>query len=103
MLPSSRSPALLCALQVATASAQAILRFGSGAFVSGNLSSFKKRPSKPIELYEFEGCPFCRKVREACSILDIDVQYYPCPQGGPNFRPKVLTVESCPACEALDG
>ena len=26
-----------------------------------------------LELYEFEACPFCRKVREALSILDLDV------------------------------
>jgi hypothetical protein len=24
-----------------------------------------KRPAQPLQLYEFEGCPFCRKVREA--------------------------------------
>ena len=29
------------------------------------------------------------QVREACSILDIDILFYPCPKGGPNFRPKV--------------
>lgn len=46
------------------------------------------RPEKPIEIYEFEGCPFCRKVREIVSILDIDVLFYPCPKDGPNFRPK---------------
>ncbi|TVU04537.1 hypothetical protein EJB05_47650, partial [Eragrostis curvula] len=48
------------------------------------------RPEKPIEIYEFEGCPFCRKVREMVSVLDLDVLYYPCPQNGPTFRPKVL-------------
>ncbi|CAL9174119.1 unnamed protein product [Musa hybrid cultivar] len=48
------------------------------------------RPEKPIEIYEFEGCPFCRKVREIVSILDLDILYYPCPRNGPNFRPKVL-------------
>lgn len=44
-----------------------------------------------------QGCPFCRKVREAASILDIDVKYYPCPAGGPNFRPQVshLMPSSC--------
>ena len=47
-------------VQVATAAPQALLRFGSGAFVSGKLSQFRNRPAKPIELYEFEGCPFCR-------------------------------------------
>ena len=37
-------------------------RLGSGAFVSGKLSEFRKRPKEPIILYEFDGCPFCRKV-----------------------------------------
>ncbi|XP_035822964.1 uncharacterized protein [Zea mays] len=49
-----------------------------------------KRPEKPIEIYEFEGCPFCRKVREMVSVLDLDVLFYPCPRKGPTFRPKVL-------------
>ncbi|XBI06480.1 hypothetical protein VPH35_134491 [Triticum aestivum] len=49
-----------------------------------------RRPEKPIEIYEFEGCPFCRKVREMVSVLDLDVLFYPCPQKGPTFRPKVL-------------
>ncbi|KAL2620977.1 hypothetical protein R1flu_001182 [Riccia fluitans] len=48
------------------------------------------RPEKPIELYEFEGCPFCRKVREIVSVLDIDVLFYPTPKNGPNFRPKAI-------------
>jgi glutaredoxin len=48
------------------------------------------RPEKPIELYEFQGCPFCRKVREIVSILDIDVLFYPTPKNGPNFRPKAV-------------
>lgn len=44
------------------------------------------RPEKPIKMYEFEGCPFCRKVREAVIWLDLDVLFYPCPQGGPTYR-----------------
>ena len=44
------------------------------------------RPEKPLKIYEFEGCPFCRKVREAVIWLDLDVEFYPCPQGGPTFR-----------------
>ena len=55
----------------------------------GTKSNFKNRPKKTLEIYEFEGCPFCRKVREAISVLDLDVIYYPCPQGGPNYRQKV--------------
>ncbi|KAH1123164.1 hypothetical protein J1N35_006324 [Gossypium stocksii] len=52
-------------------------------------SKIGPRPEKPIEIYEFEGCPFCRKVREIVAVLDIDVLFYPCPRNGPNFRPKV--------------
>ncbi|MED6206728.1 hypothetical protein PIB30_029584 [Stylosanthes scabra] len=90
------------------------LRFATGVFVSGYSFSFVSkdefppnqyalevsgykvketakigpRPEKPIEIYEFEGCPFCRKVREIVAILDLDVLFYPCPRNGPNFRPK---------------
>jgi len=48
------------------------------------------RPVQPLILYEFEGCPFCRKVREACSILDLDVLTYPCPRDGPTYRPEAI-------------
>ena len=47
------------------------------------------RPAEPIKLYEFEGCPFCKKVREACAYLDISAEFYPCPRGSPNYRPFV--------------
>ena len=50
------------------------------------------RPAAPIKLYEFEGCPFCRKVREAAVWLDLDVEFYPCPQGGPTYREFVKNV-----------
>ena len=48
------------------------------------------RPELPLELYEFEACPFCRKVREALSILDLDAHIRPCPKNGPRFRPHVV-------------
>src|SRR5258705_4226812 len=73
------------ALDVATSVLATVLRFGQGAF-AGPLGA---RPEKPLELYEFEGCPFCRKVREALSILDLDAVVYPCPKRGPRFRPEV--------------
>lgn len=97
--------------KVAASSAQFLIRLGSGAFVSGYrpkvvddvpntyaiFRGFGKKiqetgassvikPELPIVLYEFEGCPYCRKVREAAVILDIDVLFKPCPKGGPNFR-----------------
>ena len=40
-------------------------------------------------LYEFEACPYCRKVREALSMLDLQAEIRPCPKGGPRFRPWV--------------
>ena len=49
-----------------------------------------------IAYLHLQGCPFCRKVREAASILDIDVLYYPCPSGGPTFRPKVYSQHRMP-------
>lgn len=53
------------------------------------IASFK-RPEKPIAIYEFDACPFCKKVREMVCFLDLDVLFYPCPQGGPNFRPEAV-------------
>ena len=67
---------------VATSFVASIARAGSGMEVSGAGA----RPEKLLELYDFESCPFCRKVREALSILDLDAMIYPCPQGGPRFR-----------------
>jgi Glutathione S-transferase, N-terminal domain len=32
------------------------------------------------------GCPFCRKVREAITLLDLDVMIYPCPKGAVSWR-----------------
>ncbi|KAI3682413.1 hypothetical protein L1987_82383 [Smallanthus sonchifolius] len=62
---------------------------GVAGFVAKESSKVGPRPAKPIEIYEFGGCPFCRKVREIVAVLDLDVLYYPCPRNGPTFRPKV--------------
>jgi len=48
------------------------------------------RPAEPLKLYEFEGCPFCRKVREALTMLDLAVTIYPCPKGGRIYRAQVV-------------
>ncbi|MDX2171164.1 MAG: glutathione S-transferase N-terminal domain-containing protein [Deltaproteobacteria bacterium] len=74
------------ALDVATSLAVSIVRLGGGLQV-GNLG---KRPKKRLELYEFEACPYCRKVREALSVLDLEATIYPCPKNGPRFRPEVV-------------
>jgi hypothetical protein len=54
---------------------------------SSAVASFP-RPAAPIVLYEFTACPFCRKVRDACSVLDLDVEFRPTPRDGARFRPK---------------
>lgn len=48
------------------------------------------RPVKTLELYEFETCPFCRKVREALTMLDLEVVIRPAPHGGERFRPEAI-------------
>jgi len=74
------------AYDVASSFLASIARAGSGMAVSGA----GERPPRLLELYEFESCPYCRKVREALSILDIDAMIYPCPQNGPRFRPRAI-------------
>lgn len=37
------------------------------------------RPRKPIVLYEYEGSSDCKKVRDACAMLDLSVEIRPCP------------------------
>jgi glutathione S-transferase len=77
---------MLRALDVATSVAATLARAGLGSRV-GPLGP---RPEKLLELYEFEACPFCRKVREALSILDLDARIFPCPKGGPRYREEVM-------------
>lgn len=59
--------------------------------IQENCANFKARPRKPLIIYEFQGCPFCAKVREAVTILDLDVLFKPCPRDGPTYRPYVLS------------
>jgi len=72
-------------LDVATSVAATLARLGGGLQVG----ALGRRPKKRLELYEFEACPYCRKVREALSALDLEAVIYPCPKGGPRFRPAV--------------
>lgn len=73
-------------LDVTTSILTTASRLGAGARV-GTLG---RRPERPLELYEFESCPFCRKAREALSVLDLDAIVYPCPKRGTRFRPWVV-------------
>jgi glutathione S-transferase len=72
-------------LDIATSFAATVARLGAGLRVE----RLGPRPEKPLELYDFEACPYCRKVREALTALDLEVFVYPCPKGGTRFRPAV--------------
>ena len=37
-----------------------------------------------------QGCPFCRRVREALTYFDLDHEVRPCPRDGPTWRKKVV-------------
>ena len=65
-------------IDVASAFALSVARLGAG-LKAGPLG---KRPEQLLELYEFEACPFCRKVREALTYLDLEARCLPLPQGG---------------------
>ncbi|GMN45390.1 hypothetical protein TIFTF001_014572 [Ficus carica] len=43
-------------------------------------------PPMRLQLYEFEACPFCRRVREAITELDLSLEVYPCPKGSVRHR-----------------
>ncbi|HVY47371.1 MAG TPA: glutathione S-transferase N-terminal domain-containing protein [Minicystis sp.] len=65
-------------LDVATSFMSSVARLGAGIRAA---HPARRRPEKPLELYEFEACPFCRKVREALTGLDLDAMIYPCARG----------------------
>lgn len=52
------------------------------------LGTKAEQPPLPLRLYDMEGCPYCRAVREAFTALHLDLEIYPCPKGGTRFRPE---------------
>ena len=72
-------PVLGRVADLATSSLASCFRGLSGSFAAGGLEKCQ-RPAKLLKLYEFEGCPFCRNVRETLSVLALDVEIYPCPR-----------------------
>lgn len=37
------------------------------------------RPEQPLVLYEYDASPFCKRVRELINLLDLTVEFRPCP------------------------
>lgn len=48
-----------------------VARLGRGLRVREYCQKYPPRPAKTLELYQYEGCPYCRKVREALSSMDL--------------------------------
>lgn len=72
----------------------------AGSTLSSTLSGWRgtsviyaaTQPPKPIALYDMEGSPTCRRVREALTALGLDVQVWPCPLDGLRFAPKAKSL-----------
>src|SRR5262245_2028393 len=71
-------PGMNRTVDVATSVASTVLSLAAGYAVT----SRARQPEKLLELYEFEACPFCRKVRAALTCFDLEAMIYPCPRGG---------------------
>ncbi len=74
------------AFDVASSVAATLARLGGGLSV-GRVGP---RPRERLVLYEFESCPFCRRVREALTQLDLEAEIRPCPKGGHRFRDECI-------------
>jgi len=66
----------------ATSFAATLVRLGRG--ISPVVTTLRRpQPKQLLELYDFENCPYCRKVREVLCELDLDYVEHPVPQGSP--------------------
>jgi glutathione S-transferase len=76
--------------EVATSgfASMARIQYGKNVLQEATERTQMEPPPKLI-LYEFEACPFCRRVRETLSMLDLDCEIRPCPKDG-TFRKEVL-------------
>eukprot|EP00922_Rhytidocystis_sp_ex-Travisia-forbesii_P033756 GHVS01050151.1.p1 GENE.GHVS01050151.1~~GHVS01050151.1.p1 ORF type:complete len:850 (-),score=186.87 GHVS01050151.1:775-3324(-) len=79
LLPSSFLLLLWSILDTCSLLLVSSLRFFAGAVAARRLSHCL-RPCKPLRLFEFEGCPLCKSVREVLCVLEIDHFVYPCPR-----------------------
>lgn len=85
--PSSPAPRWL---NVTTSGLASISRLPYGTTAGRSSSKRSSDPSQLPVVYEFEACPFCRRVREAVTDLDLTVMYCPCPKGSIRHRDEVL-------------
>lgn len=62
--------------------AATLARLGRGLYAKVS-DAERDAPVKMLELYDYEGCPFCRKVREVLTELDLDYLSHPVAHGSP--------------------
>ena len=84
--PAMKAPAYFHALDLAGSFAVSALRGGLGVLAE----PAAQRPPALFELYEYEGCPYCRLVREALTELDLDAMIERRQQPGSPARRFVL-------------
>ncbi|MCO5593889.1 hypothetical protein L7F22_047908 [Adiantum nelumboides] len=75
-------------LERTTSGISSLARFPWGSRVLPDIAELSKarKMAQPLQLYEFEACPFCRRVREALTELDLTAEVYPCPKGSQRHR-----------------
>ncbi|XP_042376193.1 uncharacterized protein LOC121969933 isoform X1 [Zingiber officinale] len=79
-------------LEVATSSLSSLSRFPWGSKSLNIRSPDSTTQQTSLQIYEFEACPFCRRVREAMTELDLTVEVYPCPKGSLHHRELVRSI-----------
>ena len=62
--------------------AATVLRLGRG-IVPKTTADRRQEPERMLELWDYEGCPYCRKVREVLCELDLDYLVHPVAHGSP--------------------
>ncbi|KAF6159678.1 hypothetical protein GIB67_029936, partial [Kingdonia uniflora] len=86
-------------LEITTSSLSTLARLPWGSRSLNEVST--EDPGTRIQLFEFgcpslyfstEACPFCRRVREAITELDLSVEVYPCPKGSLKHREMVRRI-----------
>ncbi|KAL6650768.1 hypothetical protein ACP70R_009693 [Stipagrostis hirtigluma subsp. patula] len=80
-------------VEATTSSLSSLARLPWGSSVATNSGNNDSATSTPtLQLYEFEACPFCRRVREAMTELDLSAEVYPCPKGSLRHRDAVKKI-----------
>ncbi|KAI2508034.1 glutathione S-transferase [Fragilaria crotonensis] len=67
-----------------------VVRLATESSSSGGRLIDAPRPKKPLILYEYPASPFCKRVRETINLLDLTVEYRPCPGARAGFADELF-------------